>query len=279
LVSVENLGNMIGAISGQLFQQKMIGAIPSMLNRGGDAVKNAKIGRELALAYMAATSAQDSYNDFKAAGATDFVAGAGMLASTLALYGLMNQEYFRDRFFKYTFMDETGVKYPALGFAKTVDSELLKNSGKNATAKETAGLINKFRNIYADKLSTAVAKNEFIDRASAESLEEVLEEVTTDAVKGLTSIFDGLGIKVTEPDKGLDFGFSGKDILSRYGMSAVGGFIGGGIFHLQSKYDTFYQEKFKHRLKNDIADDDMKRIVYFIAQGEGDNLRGFYTKW
>ena len=277
LVSIENLGNMIGAVSGQLFQQKLIGTIPAILNRGGDYLKNAEIGRNLALTYMAATSAQDSYADFKQAGASDFVAGAGMLASMLSLYGLMNQEYFRDRIFKYSFMDETGVKVPAFKVANDVEKNILTKQG--LSKPKTAGLVKKLKSLYDDKIRNSLASVEWLDRSFAEGVEEVMEEVSTDAVKAITSVFNSLGINVTEQNKDLDFGFSGKDIASRYGMSAVGGFIGGGIFHAQSKLDSYYRNKYVYQLKNDIADDDLKRITYYIAQGQADNIRGFYTKW
>ena len=136
---------MIGAVSGQLFQQKLIGTIPAILNRGGDYLKNAEIGRNLALTYMAATSAQDSYADFKQAGASDFVAGAGMLASMLSLYGLMNQEYFRDRIFKYSFMDETGVKVPAFKVANDVEKNILTKQG--LSKPKAAGLVKKLKSL------------------------------------------------------------------------------------------------------------------------------------
>ena len=62
-------------------------------------------------------------------------------------------------------------------------------------------------------------------------------------------------------------------------MNALGGFVGGGIFHLQGKYDTWYRTRFNPELKNDIANDDFKRLVYFIGNGQADTIRGYYTKW
>lgn len=56
------------------------------------------------------TSAQDTYSEFKQAGASDAVAGIGMLASITALYELMSMNYFRDQLFKGTFMDESEAK-------------------------------------------------------------------------------------------------------------------------------------------------------------------------
>lgn len=107
-----------------------------------------------------------------------------------------------------------------------------------------------------------------------------MEEVVTDLVKGFNLGLECLGANLTEnSNEELDFGFSGKDFLQRYAMNALGGFVGGGIFHLQGKYDTWYRTKFQHQLKNDIEKDDFKRLVYYIANGDGDAIRGFYTKW
>jgi hypothetical protein len=60
------------------------------------ATKNTELGRQLALSYMAVTSASDSYSAFREAGANDTVAGIGMLATMGAMYGLMNVEYFKE---------------------------------------------------------------------------------------------------------------------------------------------------------------------------------------
>jgi hypothetical protein len=45
---------------------------------------------------MAGTSSIDSFDAFKAAGASDRVAGFGMLSTMGAMYGLMNTDYFKD---------------------------------------------------------------------------------------------------------------------------------------------------------------------------------------
>ena len=96
MVTFENLGNLIGDISGQLFQQQAVAHIPYYIQKmtGGDVKKVTDLSKNLALAYMAATSAQDTYSAFKEAGANDRAAGLGMLASTASLYKLMNIDYY-----------------------------------------------------------------------------------------------------------------------------------------------------------------------------------------
>ena len=85
MLSAENLGSMINAIGGQLFEQRVVGSIPLLLNKYGNITKNTQAGQKLALAYMAATSAKDTYQSFKEAGASDRMAGIAMAANVFAL--------------------------------------------------------------------------------------------------------------------------------------------------------------------------------------------------
>jgi hypothetical protein len=45
---------------------------------------------------MAGTSSTDAYDAFKQAGASDRVAGLGMLSVMGAMFGLMNNDYFKE---------------------------------------------------------------------------------------------------------------------------------------------------------------------------------------
>ena len=72
---------------------------------------------------MAGTSSTDAYDAFKQAGASDRVAGLGMLSVMGAMFGLMNNDYFRDFWFKDTYLDRTGVKNVIKDVAKKVTNE------------------------------------------------------------------------------------------------------------------------------------------------------------
>lgn len=85
MFSIENLGSMINAIGGQLFEQRVVGAIPRLLNKYGNITANTRAGQNLAQAYMAATSARETYQAFKEAGANDRTAGIAMAANIFAL--------------------------------------------------------------------------------------------------------------------------------------------------------------------------------------------------
>jgi hypothetical protein len=45
---------------------------------------------------MAGTSSTEAYESFKQAGASDRTAGLGMLSVMGAMFGLMNNDYFKD---------------------------------------------------------------------------------------------------------------------------------------------------------------------------------------
>ena len=92
----ENIGDMLASSAGQLYSQRLIGQIPLLFkNNAKDLGKLQKIGQRLSLGYMALTSAEDSYKDFKDAGANDVTAGLGFLATAAAMFGLMNIDYFK----------------------------------------------------------------------------------------------------------------------------------------------------------------------------------------
>ena len=101
-LSMENLGDIISSSAGQLFQQKMIGQVGQKLLKSKDMLGASKIGQRLSLGYMAATSATDTYQTFKEAGADDCTAGVAVLGYMAGLYGLMNINYFKDMLFTNT---------------------------------------------------------------------------------------------------------------------------------------------------------------------------------
>ena len=271
LVSFENLGNLKTSISGQLFQQRVVGSIPMLLNKYGDVAKQAEWGRALSYGYMSLTSAQDSFNTFKEAGASDMVAGWAFVANAIALGSLMATDYGKGLLFKGSWLDENVLKAPAKKAADEVRAQL--TSGiENATPKEKAKFIQGLINIYNKHFSSAAADT-FLNRGISEALEEVTEESIIDVQKAITNVAQAIGVNVGEQK--LDFGFSWNDIIERYGMAAAGGFLGGGIFHLQGKWDKF--------LANDMVqhtdEDSLQKLTYYIAQGRGREIRDFYRQW
>ena len=283
LVTLENFGNLISSVSGQLFQQRMVGSIPYLLNGKQATEASKKLGRSMALAYMAATSSQDAYDTFKDAGASDRVAGFATLANMLALWKLMNIDYFRDNLFKGRwYMDESEVRLPAMNVAKDIQKKLTENGaaiiaeGEQAlTKKSSLNFLNKLTDFYTNTMVAGLQKGGMPARMLSEGIEETMEEVTTDLIKASTHVLDALGVKVTENNGELDFGITPEEVAKRYGMAFFGGFIGGGIFAGQEKLE-------KARLRKTIGDmdvDDMKKFIYYIAEGRGQEMKDLYGKW
>ena len=132
-----------------------------------------------------------------------------MLASTFALYKLMNIDYFRDNLFKDTFMDESEVREALRGASRETKEALGKVIGSEtaATTKEAAGFFNKVSDIYHNKLVAGLQKKGvagLMNRGLSEGVEEVMEEAATDLIKATTEGLGALGIPVT--DDRLDFG-------------------------------------------------------------------------
>lgn len=285
--SLENIGNILASSAKQLYQQRSLAELTKFLNKS-DALKTSKIGQHVSLGYLALTSSEGVYADFKRAGASDAVAGLGMLASTAALYELMDLEYFRDQLFKGTFMDES----EAIGALKNYSRDELgkiHNIAKTPSQQEAIGIFNQLKDKIKEKwgeflktpfagkhqgLITGTEKawgtaGKFVNRAVNEGLEETAEEIAFDAVKGLFSAMDAIGIPMTEDrNKSLDFGFSVKDNLTRYLTSFVGGALGGAVFEGIDLYEKIGANMVD--LSSKSAKDQM---TYLIVTGHADELR------
>lgn len=281
MVTFENLGNLIGDVAGQLFQQQAIAHIPYYIQKmtGGDVKKVTDLSKNLALAYMASTSAQDTYSAFKEAGASDRAAGLGMLASTAALYKLMNIDYFRDNLFKNTFMDDSEIRSITRNVARAEANELA-TAAELATPKEAATFLQKAQKFYEEKLVDGIAKKGaagLLVRGASEGAEETMEEITTDLIKGVFKGAEALGVDISGEGKTTDFGFSLKDIASRYMMSFGGGFIGGMIFAGQNQYSKLMNKVFFGI--EQVNPSDMEKLVYLIATGNRSEIDYYLDKW
>lgn len=85
---------MVSDVFPQLAQQQSVALIGKLIKNNNPLAQ--KVGSQMAMSYMALTSAADSYQQFKEAGASDRAAGIGMWATAGAMYGLQNVGYFKD---------------------------------------------------------------------------------------------------------------------------------------------------------------------------------------
>ncbi len=143
----------------------------------------------------------------------------------------MATDYGKGLLFKGSWLDENVLKAPAKEAVDQVRSKLTTGI-ENASPKEKAKFIQSLIDVYRKHFSSAAADT-FINRGVSEAIEEMMEEGVLDVSKVLTNVAQSIGINTG--DRKLDFGLSWTDVLQRYGMAAAGGFIGGGIFHLQGK--------------------------------------------
>lgn len=205
---------------------------------------------------MAITSTTQSYEQFKQAGASDFMAGLGAVGTMLGTWKLMTTDYFRN----YALGDELerntllpGVKGAADEFA-------------NVFNYKTAQLPKKKAAEFINKVANYVTKEGVIQGALNESVEEVMEEGVADMVKGVSLALNKLGL--ADSNKTYDFGFSGKDFLSRYGTAFIGGAIGGAVFSTHDIVERRLSGK-----TDDITPSGISDLVFYLRRGEGDKLR------
>lgn len=282
MLSAENLGSMINAIGGQLFEQRVVGSIPLLLNKYGNITKNTQAGQKLALAYMAATSAKDTYQSFKEAGASDRMAGIAMAANVFALWKLMNIDYFRKTLFKGSYLDDNEIKgitkavskefeESLAGKADDVAKEVIEKGSQGESKKAFKWLSNSFIKKTFDKLKNS----ELAQRSFSEGVEEVLEENVSDLSKVFTLGLEALGVPVSEEK--LDFGYTPSEIFSRYAMTFAGGAVGGAIFHGFGKWEKFIHPESAAAGWDSL--DDIEKLTYFIANGRKDEIQSYLDKW
>ena len=281
MISMENLGSLVSSVSNQLFQQRAVSAIPGLLGNPNN-TEHVKLGQKMALAYMAGTSAKENYSLFRSAGANEETAGLAMLASTVALYGLMNSDYlkYKETLFKGSWLDESVSKAPAWNLAKEWSEkyakegveEIVEDATENAAKK---GMFNWMKETYTKHLKGALTKQTFVAASVNEGLEEVMEEGVADMMKAFAKGAEALGINTTDSGNKLNFGMTVENTLSRYAMAFGGGVLGGAIFQMHGKWDEFLNNKF---LENTEIED-LAKLTYMIAEGRANEIRGYYRKW
>ena len=267
----ENISNMVSDSSLQLIQQRMISKIPALINSGKYSENAIKWGRALSLSYMAGTSTTDTFNAFKEAGTSDRVAGLGAIASMFAMKKLMDNDYFRDFWYKGTPLARTefknAIKSAADEVQKSIDVGTITN---NNAAKKS------FFDKTIDSIVKAfeyVSSKAILSSAINEGIEETGEEMVFDTIKGISSALNELGI--FDNDSEYNFGFSIDSMLSRYATSFVGGAIGGATFHLHDKFQNAL-----NGITEDIAErKGFQELIYLIRNNRTSELKNELARW
>ena len=275
-MSFENVGNMIASSVGQLYQQRMIAKLPTWFSKNA----NSESIHNISAAYMALTSAQDSYDSFKAAGATDAVAGWGALASFTSMFGLMKTDYFGGWLTKGTLAEVKSMgKQTAQEFAEMIVPETYKTAAGETTtvARKIFGKyydeINKVMHdfVTAGKARAGMSVGEqFVRRSLNEAVEETTEEITFDLVKGIFGAIETLfNIKLSEEQyENLNFNWSLEDAFQRYATAFIGGAIGGAVFEGVNQLELMGNPKARGFANMDVR----KRLLYLYASDQGEDV-------
>lgn len=219
---------------------------------------------------MAGTSSTEAYNAFKEAGASDRVAGLGMLSTMGAMYGLMNNDYFKDFWFRDTYLDKAKVRSVVKEAAEQLSSKefALETAKKTSTSKGAAKWLLDMQKNIVNRISKMKPGNLIHDSLN-EGVEETVEEITSDAIKALYSGLNALGI--ADKERNYNFGITPEDMISRYFTSFVGGGIGGAVFSLHNRFDRKNNPILNSTLTQN--DDSLKEIIYLLRDGKENQLR------
>lgn len=290
LITWENVGKMFADVSGQLFEQKAIGGLTGakIFNKYSSIRNNAALSKALAYGYMATTSAEEAYDIFKQAGANDATAGLAMWALIGVYYKLMNADYYKHALFRNSIIDEKNIKEPAKRMADLYKNAISLDDAavSSATEEQAAKTLNWFQRNWEKVLGISgkledkgiIGGKTLFSSALSEGVEETMEELSIDALKAMAKALEAIGFNVSEDE--LDFGFSARDVLTRYGTSFIGGAFGGTVFHGYNLLDARYREAHKaQKLEENIIGD----IVTLVMQNRQNELykefeRGFNAK-
>lgn len=225
-----------------------------------------RIGADVSLAYMALVSNTDVYSSMLEHGASRKEAAAVTLGSTIGMFSVdrflgLGEMFFDDL----TTNTERAIRATVTKEAGSWFDKVFKSTIQNPTLTTLEKTKNLFKSgIDFGKKST----NKFIDnmkyhslgfrgKAFGEGLEEVTEELVTDISKSIYELMGAMGMDTSTKDVG-----AWDDMLPRYGMSFLGGLIGGGLFY---GVDVYQNGTFN-------VDRTQEELIYLVRNGKTNEL-------
>lgn len=218
-----------------------------------------ELGKIISQAYMTGITVGDAYGEAKQEGASDVEASLLTLGYALGEYKLLNSDIGK------WILPE--LKSESQRF-KQIGKTLIKipQPSKNASIPEKMNWINKIVNLgkkAADKVYNNTSKNLVSSMTAgsiAEGVEEVSEELLYDAAK---SIFNVIGYLRNDETKLSAF----DDIVNRYGLSFVGGALGGALASIDTDFRNAKQIK---QLDNEEAA--FQELVHIVKEGKANEF-------
>ena len=233
-----------------------------------------KLGEVLSKGYMTAITVGDTYGEAKAAGASDLDATLLTLGYAAGEYAILNTGLG-----EWILPELRAGRYKSQAIARaltSVDAETqnlykkfgqqLSNFSKEGKKEYTKKLFNIGRDIaraeYANGTRTLTAT---LASAAGEGVEEVSEELLADFSKGCYDAVKWLQGEDTRLNSfGYDFSkgtWNGSELIDRYGMSLIGGFVGGGLTNLGTNY------KMINSFNNMTSEKAIQEVVYMARNG------------
>lgn len=249
----QNIGELIALNSElkNLAKTKAVSAVDDLIK------KYSKVGGNVAIGYMVGLTTLDTYSEALQAGASKEEAmwlTLGYAGAEALLLKSGVGEWIMPE------LKGTRIKNKAINQALIKE---VKEAYGSATTKK--GLATKLFNIGKDLHKTVWGKISLQGKntaqivgmhALAESFEETSEELLADLSK---TIFNG--VRWLQGEKSLDLG-EWSNMIDRYGMSALGGFFGGGVASVGT---SFHQSK--HLVAMDRATA-LHELIYLVNTGQ-----------
>lgn len=233
-----------------------------------------KIGEVMSKGYMTAITVGDTYGEAKQAGASDLDATLLTLGYAAGEYALLNTGIG-----EWILPELRAGRYKAQAIAKALANinqdtqtlyrqfgSTLKNVSKEGKKQYIKKIFNIGRDIaraeYATGSKTLTAS---LAAGAGEGVEEVSEELLADFSKGCYDIVKWLQGEDTRLDSfgySFDTGeFNLSNLVDRYSMSLVGGFVGGGLTNIATNYQSI------NNLGNMTSKQAIEEMVYMARNG------------
>lgn len=234
-----------------------------------------KLGSIISKTYMTGITVQDTYGEAKANGASDWEALALTLGYAAGEAWILNTglgEWIMPE------LQGDKLKYRAIVNALRKEVKpLSENAAEVATKEGRQNIFKKIFNIGKKIATDDYARNQFVSQtvkpmevvlahATGEAFEELSEEVLADVSKSAFNTINWL--------RGDETRIAGawEEIGNRYGMSLLGGFLGGGI---SSAGTDFSYARQLGKMTNESA---IQEIVYMINNDKINEFQKFVNK-
>ena len=205
--------------------------------------KRSQLAETLNLGYMAMTQSADVYGDAKAGGYDNRTAGFAALLAASGQYALMKNNnlghWFLDKSTGYTEeVNKAGIRSVTRELmGETQEAVNLLATDKIAGKKALGNVFSKAKQGFQNLITQPIGESQLAEKlfkvSMIEGIEEVSEELASDAAKGIVDIMSACGFTKKQGSfGGFDNVFS-KSGFERYVSNLVGGMVGGPMFELE----------------------------------------------